>query len=254
MADPTISFDKLDFRLRMNGLDGGVLVDDIGGANATPFGSPTFDTSTPMLGSGSALFDAIDDRYTVPSASAGINMGTGNFTVTWIMRAPAAVATAPQIFWKNPAGDGYSMKVSSAGIVQVVIAIPTFGTSAITADTYGDIRDAGAISYLWSVDRAGFTRLFMNGVQDAETDDISAGAGISIDNATDMGIGRASTGGSFTNVTLDELAFYKGFVGTVDDALFMYNGGAFRALEAAVAPPFRRGIGRGIMRGVERGI
>lgn len=233
----TIEFADLTTAYRCNALVGGVLVDEIAGYNGTPSGSPAFDTSTPIIGVGDALLDGTDDWYSVPGASADLNMGTDDFTIAGFLKVPVGGDSA-SIINKFLGSTGYRLKLATGGATgqfSITLNIPTIGAFAINAAAHGDTRGAGAFTFMWSVDRSGFSKLYMNGVLQADTDNIAAFSAISVSNtSTDMGLGRAAGGAPYSDTTLGELYFLKGFVGTVDDALLLYDSGSFLSLLPAV--------------------
>lgn len=228
----TIDFDKLTTRFRCDGLDGGVLVDDIGGNNATPSGSPAFETSSPMLGTQHVLPDGTDDKFEAANDVA-FQMGTDDFTVTILLDLDAAfskfvfgcIRTTGQ-------PQGYELELFANGTMTFRM-FTTNGSVNVSSAT--DFRGNGPTAIMISIDRSDKMHLYADGVLDTSSNSIAGHIGHTVNPDLSFWLSANTAGINLGNIAFDEFAMYKGYLGTADDAAFMYNGGAFRALEGAPA-------------------
>ena len=189
----------------------------ISGNNATLGGgtasyAPTW-TPNGMIG-GAYNFDGIDDVIILANNTT-LNVGTGNFSIeVWVRKNGTHVNSwDEEIFckWVYPDSTGYCLAFAGeayndwhTGTIRWILGRGTSYTEGYTAQTYNDDSWHHVV---WTVDRQGYSKIYVDGVED-EKAGISSFASVNINSTRDVYIGARSNGGYFFNGTMDEFRFY----------------------------------------------
>jgi hypothetical protein len=238
-ADPyTVSL------LHTNGADGSTTItDEVAGKTWTAYNGAQIDTAIKKLGSGSCLFDGVND-YISTDPSEDFNFGSENFTIEWFeyrvssadskwtMSLQNADWDANHLYWAIGIKSGGDLCVSFASNGNLTYDIANYkslGTVSLNAWTHHAITRDGSTF-----------RCFKDGVlTDTWTSTIAFGAGSS---SATLQIGRFKVGATevYTQMQADEVRISKGicrytadftppvaeFVATTPAVAAIYGGGA----------------------------
>jgi hypothetical protein len=80
----------------------------------TPTGSPTYDTTTPLFGSGAIVFSGTT-KYVVSASSTVHNFGTGDFTIEFAIKFPAGSTPASTYIFDAGAGNLTAVQFTPSG-------------------------------------------------------------------------------------------------------------------------------------------
>lgn len=180
-------------------------LNDVTGKVWTPNGTITYDTSTPLYGSGSGVFAAALANATSAS-SADFNFGTGDFTVELAFRFPSGSTPANGYLFDMGAGNLTVIQTTQTGKLAYYDPVTGTGSTLYTAGP-GPTSFADGNRHTVAVTRSGTTvRAFFDGVMWA--------SGTSNHNKTHTTACINKYGGDNThgnvNITMDEVRVTKG--------------------------------------------
>jgi hypothetical protein len=185
-------------------------------AQATAANQPA---TTPGLFSGALLFNGTSDYLSAPDA-AGLNVGTGNFTVAAWVRPSGTKANRVVNKWNGTIGWIFDINTGAGGAVSAgtVRFKMSDGTAATTVD---QSANAGLAVGAWThvavvVDRGAKTlKFFANGVQVGST--VATTLTGTLTNTAVLGIGSIpSSLGNYYGGALDEVRLYTSALAPAD--------------------------------------
>lgn len=230
----TVTLADATFRLQCESQVSGDLVDDIGSVVMVASGSPALETSSPMLGVGSAIGDGTDDLYQAGAVEAATSPGSGSFSVSFLVDLDGnsvnnlfLISTSVSLL-----ALGFSIRGGNGGNMRMLVHN---GVDNFPANTsFNMLTNPGphSVAFAYDVTSATGYKVYIDGALDVTGPDIRSVG--DIDSAKPFEI-MAISGASFFKGLLDEIVFYKGYVLTADDAVFLHNGGSFLSLGAPAA-------------------
>ena len=159
-------------------------------------------------------FNGADDYLSIAD-SANINMGTGNFSLEFYMKADSSDQTNKRIISKLNSSTGYEVYFDSNNKISFFLGD---GTNTFVGDVTGGtaLNDGKWHHVALSLNRSGNATLFYDTIPIYIANITSASN--SLDNTADLYIGKNSIGNNFKGI-LDDVIIYKDFLWDLSDLI-----------------------------------
>lgn len=166
-------------------------------------------------------FTRTSSHYAYFGTTVG-DMSTDDFSVSFWIYKTAAVSNYQGLIGNWGSTPYWYITINDGDMLHCVC---NFGGGNISTYSDANLPEDAWTHIVYTVDRSGSTTLYINGSAQADTDDVSAGVAVELNNNNTLSIGLAGGTTWYYNGLMDEILLTKGIL-TQAEVTALYNSGA----------------------------